>query len=258
MNIENTTFYLICSVLILLATTISSVCIIVNTVRNPVKKIEEKNDAKLRDKICTTLKEVLPEILKEHDLETKERYKADRERYLNEIKSSVLTDTQNELNQVKLLGVQYESLVISAKDILREKIIKIYIDNKDEKRLSVLERERLDQFYRDYKSLKGNSYIDKYYNRMIKWEIDDDDYDDEEIYSEYQELKASFLKSKNIFETNCYYEIIEEDQAGNYRVYGVYIPNLELDRIDYSYQTNSNTSSRQDISIIYNKSITEE
>ena len=34
---------------------------------------------------------------------------------------------------------------------------------------------------RDHKELKGNSYIDKYYNRMIKWDVvyDEDDDSDE-------------------------------------------------------------------------------
>ena len=44
---------------------------------------------------------------------------------------------------------------------------------------NIIERERLDQYYKDYKALKGNSYIDKYYNRMKKWETVDDNDDDE-------------------------------------------------------------------------------
>jgi hypothetical protein len=72
-------------------------------------------------------------------------------------------------------------LVISAKDVLREKIMAIYHKNKYNRTLTEYEREALNQYYIDYKTLKGNSYIDKRYKRMDKWKVifDDDPYDDE-------------------------------------------------------------------------------
>lgn len=173
------TLQAICNAIILIAATITAVLTIWNTIKKPAEKYKEKQDTELKDKIAEILREVLPELLKEHDLEIRDKYKADRQRYLCEIKDSVLHDTKSELEQVKILGLQYEALVISAKDVLREKIIKIYNDNKESKSLTVLTKERLEQFYKDYKALKGNSYIDKYYNRMCKWEtIYDDDDDD--------------------------------------------------------------------------------
>ena len=181
MDIDNTIFGLICGIIILIASTLTAVVTIYNVFKNPAKKIKEKHDTELKEKICETLKEILPTLLKEHDIELRDRYRDDRARYLEEIKTSVLKDTQHELNQVKILGLQYESLVISAKDILREKIIKIYNDNKENKTLTVLDSEKLEQFYKDYKELKGNSYIDKYYNRMKKWETIDDDYNEDDI-----------------------------------------------------------------------------
>lgn len=179
---EGTAIFTVCSFIILIASTITAIITIVNSVKNPAKKYKERQDTELKNLIIDTIKEVLPGLLKEHDKEIRERYKSDREKYLNDIKASVLSDTQNELNQVKILGLQYEALVISAKDVLREKIIKIYLANKDDKRISMIDSEKLNQFYKDYKALNGNSYIDKYYNRMKKWEvIDDDDADDDEI-----------------------------------------------------------------------------
>jgi hypothetical protein len=75
-----------------------------------------------------------------------------------------------------------EALVISARDVLREKIMAIYHKNKYNRTLTEYEREALNQYYIDYKALHGNSYIDKRYNRMDKWKViyDDDPYDDEE------------------------------------------------------------------------------
>jgi hypothetical protein len=43
------------------------------------------------------------------------------------------------------------------------------------------EREALDQYYKDYHALNGNSYIDKRMARMAKWQvIYDENPDDEE------------------------------------------------------------------------------
>jgi hypothetical protein len=65
--------------------------------------------------------------------------------------------------------------------VLREKIMAIYHKNKQARTLSEYEREALEQYYKDYKALKGNSYIDKRYGRMSKWQIVyDEELDDEE------------------------------------------------------------------------------
>ena len=59
----------------------------------------------------------------------------------------------------------------------------IYHKNKYNRTMTEFEREALNQYYIDYKAIKGNSYIDKRYNRMDKWRViydDDDPYDNEE------------------------------------------------------------------------------
>ena len=180
-NMEQNTLYIICSIIILIASTLTAACTIYSFFKKPVQQHRERQETDLKKTIVSTLKEVLPELLKAHDLEVRAKYKADRERYLHEIKTEVLNDTEEKLDQVKILGIQYETLAISARDVLREKIIKIYLANKETKQLTFLEREKLDQFYKDYKALNGNSYIDKYYRRMSTWSITDDDYDDDDI-----------------------------------------------------------------------------
>lgn len=121
----------------------------------------------------------MPQILYDHDLKTKEKYKNDRQNYLNEIKGEILQEIGDDLNSnTKTI----EALVISAKDVLREKIMAIYHKNKYNRTMTEYEREALNQYYVDYKALHGNSYIDKRYNRMDKWKViyDDDPCDDEE------------------------------------------------------------------------------
>lgn len=185
---ENTPFYIICGAIVLIGSTFSAIATIYNMLKNPAKKYKEKQNIELKQNIAEIIAEVIPNLLLEHDLETRDKYRADRERYLNEISEEVLNNMQvhledhlKNLDNISELISKLDILSISTKDILREKIIKIYLANKDKKTLTTIEREKLDQFYIDYKNLKGNSYIDKYYKRMSKWKTIDDNEDDNDI-----------------------------------------------------------------------------
>lgn len=144
----------------------------------PTSKLKQKSEEREKARVLAILDEVLPEKLKEHDLQTREKYKADREQYLQDIKNEVLSViggsvTKNEQD--------LEALKISARDVLREKIMAIYHRNKVARAMTEYEREALDQYYKDYHALKGNSYIDKRMARMNRWQvIYDEDTDEEE------------------------------------------------------------------------------
>lgn len=145
----------------------------------PTSKIKQRAREKEKARIKAIVNEIMPQILYDHDLKTKEKYKSDRQNYLNEIKDEILQEIGDDLSSnTKTI----DALVISAKDVLREKIMAIYHKNKYNRTLTEYEREALNQYYVDYKALGGNSYIDKRYNRMDKWKViyDDDPYDDEE------------------------------------------------------------------------------
>lgn len=179
-------FFVFCNIVILISSTIAAVCTTINLIKKPALKYKAKQETELNERIIAVLKGVLPELLKAHDIETRNKYRADREKYLLDIKDEILKDIRDSLSQIQILTaqcetlkLQYDTLNISAKDVLREKIVKIYNDNRLKKTFSTLDKERLDQFYKDYKALKGNSYIDKYYNRMKRWTVLDDDYEDE-------------------------------------------------------------------------------
>ena len=59
--------------------------------------------------------------------------------------------------------------------------MQVYFKNKKDKTLTLHEKEALDQYFIDYKAIKGNSYIDKRMGRMNKWQvIYDEEIDDEE------------------------------------------------------------------------------
>lgn len=142
----------------------------------PTSKLKSRAKQRRETEIEAVLNRVLPEKLKAHDLETRERYKADRQRYLTEIKDEVIKQVGGTIDK----NVEdLEALKISAKDVLREKIMGIYHEYKTERAFPTYKKEALDQYYTDYKKLNGNSYIDKYYARMTKWQEIYEDYEDE-------------------------------------------------------------------------------
>lgn len=123
------------------------------------------------------LNKELPKRFYDHDLETRDKYKSDRENYLNEIKNEVIKTVGGTISQN---SIDLEALKISARDVLREKIMAIYHKNKHNRAMSEYEREALTQYYKDYKALNGNSYIDKRYERMKHWTIVYDEMLDDE------------------------------------------------------------------------------
>lgn len=116
------------------------------------------------------LDKYLPKRLLAHDEETRKKYLADRHRYLCEIKEEVVTDLQDKIEAVDIHEEQMNVFTEVLKELLRERIMEIYRRNRQSKMLDDHERHELNQAYRSYKSINGNSYIDDYYAIMAKWE----------------------------------------------------------------------------------------
>ena len=144
----------------------------------PTSKLKQRSLEKEKARIKTVLEEELPVAFLAHDLETREKYKADRQQYLIDIKNEVVGALGGSVSQN---ATDLEALKISARDVLREKIMCIYKRGKRTKSMDEDDRDALIQYYKDYKALKGNSYIDDRYERMRKWTIvyDDDVHDDD-------------------------------------------------------------------------------
>lgn len=176
-------FSQICDAIVL----VSAMCIAFTNIYNffakPTSKLKKKRTEEIQEQISDTLDEKLPEILLEHDLETRQKYLSDRQNYLNEIKTEVLTDVKDMLDNIYALNLEQnesiKTLSQGNKDMLRQRIMDIYYTYRDEKKLPIHKKEALDELYKDYKAEGGNSYIDKYYNRMKLWEVyDDENYED--------------------------------------------------------------------------------
>lgn len=143
----------------------------------PTSKLKSQLQARRAEQIRAVLDEELPARFVAHDLETRDKYKADRQKYLNDITNEVIKTVGVNISQN---ANDLEALKISARDVLREKIMGIYHKNRAARAMTEYEREALVQYYKDYKALNGNSYIDKRYERMKKWETIYDDYSEED------------------------------------------------------------------------------
>lgn len=141
----------------------------------PIIFIKKKTNNSFEVKVAEALTKAMPDILQKH-------YEDIKDQLIKEVSEKVETSINDELTQVELLKQQYDILVLTAKDVLREKIMKIYNDYHRERVLPIDKKEQLDQYYNDYKKLKGNSYIDRYYRRMERWLVleDNEEQDPEE------------------------------------------------------------------------------
>lgn len=143
----------------------------------PIKLIRHKADIEFESKVVAIIIKKMPELFQAHDLEVKKAAAQSRQKEIDNIKDEVITEIKGQLQNVDTLVNQYKALEISAKDVLREKIVCMYENNKDVRKLRHFEKRALDQYYKDYKAMKGNSYIDIIYERMKTWEVEPDDYE---------------------------------------------------------------------------------
>lgn len=68
-----------------------------------------------------------------------------------------------------LLGT--EALREGQRCLLRSEIVRLYYRNHAQRQLREYEYRNLEQCYRAYKTLKGNSFVDHIYGEMQEWEI---------------------------------------------------------------------------------------
>ena len=159
-----------------------------NFFAKPTAKFKQKRRQQEKEQIQEVLDEELPEILLKRDLETRDKYKGDRQKYLEEIKQEVLLSLSKTINDIndsikdiremnKEQNEKIETLAKSSRDVLREKIMAIYHKGRHTKTITMHDKEALNQYYIDYKAEEGNSYIDKYYKRMQTWTVIDEDED---------------------------------------------------------------------------------
>ena len=98
--------------------------------------------------------------------------------------TSAINKNTEMITEIKDINLQQnsdiENIIVALKDTLRYNIMDIYKTYKHTKRIPVSEKEKLDETMSNYRRLNGNTYIDKYYTRMLTWTVVQD-YEEEEI-----------------------------------------------------------------------------
>lgn len=181
----------IVDIIILCAAVAVAITNLYNFFAKPTSRLKKKRREQEKEQIQEVLDEELPDILLKRDLETRDKYKKDRQQYLEDIKQEVLISLSKQIEDIHLAiddiremnreqNEKIETLAKSSRDVLREKIMAIYHKGRKARTISIHDREALNQYYIDYKAEDGNSYIDKYYKRMQLWQTldDEDPYDD--------------------------------------------------------------------------------
>ena len=178
-------FQTICNWVVLISAVTLAITNIYKFFANPIKAGSKKANDKLNEKIDARINVKVPELHKKRDEETRETYLAQRTNYLNEIQTEVTNNISVPIEDISknmiVLTEAIATLQKGTKDVLRQKIMDIYHEFKHERRFPVYSKEKLDELYKDYKAEGGNSYIDKYYGRMSKWDVDYSEEDDDEI-----------------------------------------------------------------------------
>lgn len=172
----------ISNIIVLIAGVLGAITTIYVFFSKPTKGLKKKISNYLENLFSVLLDQKIPTYFLEHDLETRERYKQDREAYLNEIVRTVEKHFDEVIKKISANDTtqneRIDDLTTSMRDLLRLQISNLYYAKKDIKQLTMYEKEMLDLCYKQYIHFNGNSDIPRKYSRMSNWEIVDDDVDD--------------------------------------------------------------------------------
>lgn len=161
----------ICDALILLGAAAMAVANILAIIRKTGKAF----GATHKKQIVEVIEEVVPDMLAAHDLETRKKYLADRQKYLRDITEEVTNNLTEQFSTIQTHEERMKLFSEALKELLRERIMMIYGRNRVRRQLEEHEKIELLHCYETYKALGGNSYIDGYYERMSLWEVIPDD-----------------------------------------------------------------------------------
>lgn len=145
-------------------------------IREIIKKVEKENAEQRKQEILDTLEEKAPDYLDAHYKRIREKFRGDRQKYLEDITTEVIDNIHDSLETVETHETRMVIFTEVLKELLRERIMAIYDRNRTRRQLEEHEKIQLDRSYEQYKTIKGNSYIDEYYQRMLTWKVIADDY----------------------------------------------------------------------------------
>ena len=145
-------------------------------IREIIKKVEKENAEQRKQEVLDTLEEKAPDYLDAHYKRIREKFRGDRQKYLEDITTEVIDNIHDSLETVETHETRMVIFTEVLKELLRERIMAIYDRNRTRRQLEEHEKIQLDRSYEQYKTIKGNSYIDESYQRMLTWKVIADDY----------------------------------------------------------------------------------
>ena len=167
--------------IIMLAAVVTAVTVIITAITKIIKSFggfKKRELEKEKERMKNILDELMPEYFLQHDKQTRDKYLADRQRYLQEISTEVLQHTEKDLKIIKTLTEDQSKIIDLLRrntlDVLRQKIENIYYQYRSQKAMPMYVLENLEELYNDYKEGGGNHHIGTLYDRMKKWEIYDE------------------------------------------------------------------------------------
>lgn len=166
---------ILCNYIVLIGAVILAIERIYKAFKKPVDTIKDKNDEHVIELVDKELDTKIPPLLEKQEVKLREERKKEHAAVLNQMQDLItgqITPYFEEIERINLeQNDKIDILSRSNKDILRQHIINIYERNKATKTLSELEREFLDDCFKDYTKQKGNGYIERLYHRMDNWEV---------------------------------------------------------------------------------------
>lgn len=164
-------------IIIMIAAVVTAITVIITGITKVIKALggfKKRELAKEKERMKEILDELMPEYLLQHDLQTRDRYLSDRQRYLQEISTEVLSHTEKDLQVIKTLTEDQSKIIDLLRrntlDVLRQKIENIYYQYRGQKAFPIYVVENLEELYHDYRECGGNHHIINLYERMKKWE----------------------------------------------------------------------------------------
>lgn len=172
----------ICNYIILISAVLIALKNIYEFVAKPTSKFKSKHQKAIEEKIGEVVEQKMVSALTAYEEGARAKQEQRNAEVKRVIKSEIVDEIKPILDEILAQNTaqnkQIDILTISSKDMLRQRIMAIYHANRMDRTLTETEAEILNELYKDYKAQKGNSYIDKYYNRMKTWEIIADDYEE--------------------------------------------------------------------------------
>lgn len=154
---------LICDVVILIGAVVVAITNIWKFFAKPTARIRNLYGEEAAKRFRESLARELPRAINEQ-----------------KISESLLENVMPLLEEIKQMNAEQNEkidiLMTSSRDMLREKILSIYYAHQKDKKLRRYERDALDLLFKDYKTEGGNSYIDKCYSIMSKWQVEEEEF----------------------------------------------------------------------------------